>query len=145
MWRSWFVRYVEETNRVLASLNVYLERRLGEGSVQVPFTSRTRAHAMMNALQRLSEALVNTEIIDLTHHNTLEELGEAKEKIAQLSGQNARYVGIDSRLATALQEKDDMQQEFCTEDSDEVNITLRTSMQYACSRYRQRSLPHFSV
>ena len=41
----------------------------------------------------------------------MQELSQAKEKIAQLSAQNARYVGLDSRLATALQEKEDMQQE----------------------------------
>lgn len=65
----------------------------------------------MSHSKRLSEALVNNEIIDLTHHNTLQELNQAKEKIVQLSSQNARYVGLDSRLATAVQEKEDMQQE----------------------------------
>ncbi|EKM59989.1 uncharacterized protein PHACADRAFT_115381 [Phanerochaete carnosa HHB-10118-sp] len=61
--------------------------------------------------KRLSQALVNNEVVDLTHHTTLEELKRAKEKIAQMSAQNARYIGIDSRLAAALQEKDDMHQE----------------------------------
>ena len=54
---------------------------------------------------------MNNEIVDLTHSSTLEELQAAKEKIAHLTAQNARYIGIDARLATALQEKDDMQQE----------------------------------
>lgn len=49
--------------------------------------------------------------MDLTHHSTLEELTQAKEKIAHLSAQNARYIGLDSRLAAALQERDDMHQE----------------------------------
>ncbi|GJE87434.1 hypothetical protein PsYK624_035170 [Phanerochaete sordida] len=61
--------------------------------------------------KRLSQALVNSEVIDLTHQSTLEELRQAQEKIAQLSAQNVRYVGIDSRLASALQQKDDMHQE----------------------------------
>lgn len=54
---------------------------------------------------------MNNEIVDLTHSSTLEELQAAKEKIAHLTAQNARYIGIDTRLAVTLQEKDDMQQE----------------------------------
>ncbi len=54
---------------------------------------------------------MNNEIADLTHHTTLEALKQAEEKLSHLSAQNARFVGTDSRLATALQEKDDIQQE----------------------------------
>lgn len=59
----------------------------------------------------MSQALVNNELVDLTHENALDELKQAKEKLGQLSAQNARYTGLDSRLAAALQEKDDMHQE----------------------------------
>lgn len=55
--------------------------------------------------------MVNNELVDLTHQNALDELRQAKEKLNHLSAQNARYVGLDSRLAAALQEKDDMHQE----------------------------------
>lgn len=54
---------------------------------------------------------MNNEVSDVAHQKTLEELKEAKEKISQLSAQNARLTGVDTRLAHALHEKDDMQQE----------------------------------
>lgn len=54
---------------------------------------------------------MNNEVVDVAHHKVLAEMKEAKEKLIQLSAQTARLIGVDKRLAHALQEKDDIQQE----------------------------------
>ena len=42
----------------------------------------------------------------------IKELDETRTDIARLSSQNARAVGLENRLAIALQEKDDLKQEL---------------------------------
>lgn len=48
---------------------------------------------------------------DSSHKNVLLELAEAQASVTRLSGHHARAVGLDTRLMTAMREKDDMQQE----------------------------------
>lgn len=86
--------------------------------------------------------MVNSEVVDITHQSTLEELKQAKEKIAQLSAQNARYVGIDSRLATALQERDDMHQERNSAiQSAKLAEARIASLKEKCGEYAAASFP----
>lgn len=66
---------------------------------------------MLTNSQRLSQALVNSEVTDVTHHRLLTELAEAKVTVNRLKAQNVRSIGLDDRLAIAMQEKDDIQQE----------------------------------
>lgn len=54
---------------------------------------------------------MNHEIADVSHQDALEQLKRAEEKVAQLSAHNARLVGTQTRLDSALREKDDIQQE----------------------------------
>lgn len=61
--------------------------------------------------QRLTQALVNNEVAESSHRNALQELQEVQANAARLAAQNARSIGWENRLAVALQEKDDYQQE----------------------------------
>ena len=63
-------------------------------------------------VQRLSQALVHTEVSESSNKDLLQELEDAKADVARLSSQNARAVGLENRLAVALQEKDDLRQEL---------------------------------
>ncbi|KAF7332797.1 hypothetical protein MKEN_00163500 [Mycena kentingensis (nom. inval.)] len=61
--------------------------------------------------KRLTHALVNSEVSEVSHRAMLQELAEAKTTISRLSTSAARSVGWDTRLSAAMKEKDDMQQE----------------------------------
>ncbi|KAJ7621442.1 hypothetical protein FB45DRAFT_754104 [Roridomyces roridus] len=61
--------------------------------------------------KRLTQALVNNEVTEVSHKTILQELAEAKTTISRLTTSHARSVGWDTRLAAAMKEKDDMQQE----------------------------------
>lgn len=63
------------------------------------------------SLQRLNQALVNNEVTEVSNKTILHELQEARVTISRLTAQHARSLGWEARLATHLQEKDDMQQE----------------------------------
>ncbi|KAI0340880.1 hypothetical protein BDW22DRAFT_1430533 [Trametopsis cervina] len=85
--------------------------------------------------KRFSQALVHNEFIEVAHQKTLAELKDAKEKIAILTTQNARLVGVDKRLSHALQEKDDIQQE-CNSATQRVRTaeTRVSSLKERCAK-----------
>ncbi|EED81094.1 predicted protein [Postia placenta Mad-698-R] len=88
---------------------------------QLPSTSSAEEHVdarvadlvKENAVleKRLTQALVNNEVAESSHRNALQELQEVQANAARLAAQNARSIGWENRLAVALQEKDDYQQE----------------------------------
>ncbi|KAL0576958.1 hypothetical protein V5O48_005029 [Marasmius crinis-equi] len=61
--------------------------------------------------RRLTQALVNTEVTEVSNKTILQELQEAKLTISRLSSHHARSVGWETRLSVATKERDDMQQE----------------------------------
>ncbi|KAJ7784187.1 hypothetical protein B0H16DRAFT_1356160 [Mycena metata] len=61
--------------------------------------------------KRLTQALVNNEVTEVSSKTLLHELAEAKTTISRLTTSHARSVGWDTRLSAAMKEKDDMQQE----------------------------------
>ncbi|KAJ6540092.1 hypothetical protein B0H10DRAFT_1416525 [Mycena sp. CBHHK59/15] len=61
--------------------------------------------------KRLTQALVNNEVTEVSSKTILQELAEAKTTISRLTTSHARSVGWDTRLSAAMKEKDDMQQE----------------------------------
>ncbi|KAJ7055101.1 hypothetical protein C8F01DRAFT_1063304 [Mycena amicta] len=61
--------------------------------------------------KRLTQALVNNEVTEVSHKTILQELADAKATISRLTTSAARSVGWDTRLSAAMKEKDDMQQE----------------------------------
>lgn len=65
----------------------------------------------MVGVQRLTQALVNNEVTEVSNKTILQELQEAKITISRLTAHHARSVGWDTRLSSAIKEKEDMQQE----------------------------------
>ncbi|KAF8207848.1 hypothetical protein K438DRAFT_1713393, partial [Mycena galopus ATCC 62051] len=61
--------------------------------------------------KRLTQALVNNEVTEVSNKTILNELAEAKMTISRMMTSAARSVGWDTRLSAAMKEKDDMQQE----------------------------------
>ncbi|EMD40357.1 hypothetical protein CERSUDRAFT_110951 [Gelatoporia subvermispora B] len=61
--------------------------------------------------KRLNQALLNSEVAESSNKAALHELEDARANVARLTAQQARSVGLETRLAIALQEKDDLQQE----------------------------------
>lgn len=55
---------------------------------------------------------MHTEVSETSKKALLQELEEARSDVARLSSQNARAVGLETRLAMSLQEKDDIKQEL---------------------------------
>lgn len=70
-----------------------------------------------NILQRLNQALVNNEVTEVSTKTILHELQEARATISRLTTHHARSVGWETRLSSAIQERDDMQQERDSESS----------------------------
>ncbi|KAL4081515.1 hypothetical protein V8B97DRAFT_1863528 [Scleroderma yunnanense] len=66
-----------------------------------------------NALleKQLNQALVNNEIAEASNKCTLHELEEERSAVSKLTARHARSVALDARLATVLQENDDIRQE----------------------------------
>ncbi|KAI0796277.1 hypothetical protein BC629DRAFT_1504292 [Irpex lacteus] len=114
-----------------ASLGDLSEQK--EGDVDVRVADLLRENAVLE--KRFSQALVNSEAADLAHQKVLAELKEAKEKIAQLSAQNARLTGVDKRLTRALEEKDDIQQE-CNSATQRAKVaeTRMNSLKERCAK-----------
>ncbi|KAI0797165.1 hypothetical protein C8Q75DRAFT_710843 [Abortiporus biennis] len=79
------------------------------GRVETRVADLLRENAVLE--KRLTQALVNNEVAESSHQAVLQELKDAKATISKLSAQNARAVGIDVRLNSTMQEKDDIQQE----------------------------------
>ncbi|KAF9266131.1 hypothetical protein L218DRAFT_897035 [Marasmius fiardii PR-910] len=61
--------------------------------------------------RRLTQALVNSEVTEVSNKTILQELQEANLTISRLSSHHARSVGWETRLSAATKERDDMQQE----------------------------------
>ncbi|RDB19916.1 hypothetical protein Hypma_012965 [Hypsizygus marmoreus] len=61
--------------------------------------------------KRLNQALVNNEVTEVSNKTILNELQEARSTISRLTAHHARSVGWETRLSTAINERDDMQQE----------------------------------
>ncbi|KAG6854443.1 hypothetical protein C0991_006522 [Blastosporella zonata] len=61
--------------------------------------------------KRLNQALVNNEVTEASTKTIMQELNQARTTISRLTAQHARSLGWETRLSTAIGEKDDMQQE----------------------------------
>ena len=59
----------------------------------------------------LNQALVNSEVTEVSNKAILQELQDAQSTITRLTAHHARSIGWDTRLSAALRERDDMQQE----------------------------------
>ncbi|KAF8806118.1 hypothetical protein BYT27DRAFT_7168420 [Phlegmacium glaucopus] len=59
----------------------------------------------------LNQALVNSEVTEVSNKTILQELQDARATITRLTAHHARSIGWDTRLSAALKERDDMQQE----------------------------------
>lgn len=68
------------------------------------------ANAILH-VQRLTQALVNNEVTEVSNKTILQELHEAKTTISRLTAHHVRSVGWDTRLSATIKEKEDMQQE----------------------------------
>ncbi|KAJ3964231.1 hypothetical protein EV361DRAFT_942574 [Lentinula raphanica] len=65
-----------------------------------------------NALEkRLTQALVNNEVTEVSSKTLHQELQEARTMITRLSASHAKSIGWETRLSVAMRERDDMQQE----------------------------------
>ncbi|KAI1795112.1 hypothetical protein LXA43DRAFT_1178999 [Ganoderma leucocontextum] len=79
-------------------------------SVDVRVAELVKQNALLE--KRLAQALMHTEMGEQSKEALMKELDEARTDVARLSSQNARAVGLENRLAVALQEKDDFRQEL---------------------------------
>ncbi|KAM5534429.1 hypothetical protein V8D89_011896 [Ganoderma adspersum] len=79
-------------------------------SVDVRVAELVKQNALLE--KRLTQALMHTEMGEQSKEAVIKELDEARTDVARLSSQNARAVGLENRLAVALQEKDDLRQEL---------------------------------
>ncbi|KAH7887501.1 hypothetical protein F5I97DRAFT_1860900 [Phlebopus sp. FC_14] len=61
--------------------------------------------------RRLTQALLNSEVAEASNRRALHDLEEARTTVLRLTAHHARSVGLDNRLATVLQENDDIRQE----------------------------------
>lgn len=59
----------------------------------------------------MNQALVNSEVTEVSNKTILQELQDARDTITRLTAHHARSIGWDTRLSAALKERDDMQQE----------------------------------
>ncbi|KAI0080842.1 hypothetical protein K474DRAFT_1588978, partial [Panus rudis PR-1116 ss-1] len=100
-----FVRRQEKSELAASDLSM---ERTGE-QVDARVADLVRENAVLE--KRLSQALVQTEVTEVSHQATLQELNKAKETISRLTAQNARLIGSEQKLSSTLQEKDDLQQE----------------------------------
>ncbi|TDL29974.1 hypothetical protein BD410DRAFT_780491 [Rickenella mellea] len=61
--------------------------------------------------KRLNAALINSEVSESATKATERELDDVKANVARLSAHHARSIGLETRLNTAIQEKEDFRQE----------------------------------
>ncbi|KAI0920845.1 hypothetical protein AcW1_004995 [Taiwanofungus camphoratus] len=102
-----YVRRQESANR---SPQVELDiMKSGEEPVNARVADLVKENAVLE--KRLTQALINNEIAEASNKSALQELQEARVNISRLSTQHARSVGWENRLAVAIQERDDFQQE----------------------------------
>ncbi|KAH9927287.1 uncharacterized protein B0H18DRAFT_907544 [Fomitopsis serialis] len=103
-----FLRRRESSASVAPSAQL-TETISGEEQVDARVADLVRQNAVLE--KRLTQALVNSEVLESSNKAAVQELQEARSNVSRLTAQNARSVGWENRLAVALQEKDDMQQE----------------------------------
>ncbi|PCH40784.1 hypothetical protein WOLCODRAFT_136990 [Wolfiporia cocos MD-104 SS10] len=102
-----FVRRHEAADH--APLPAQLEAITDEEHVDARIADLVKQNAVLE--KRLTQALVNNEVAEASNKHVLEQLQEAQSTITRLTSQQARSIGWENRLAIALQEKDDLQQE----------------------------------
>ncbi|KAJ7181584.1 hypothetical protein C8R43DRAFT_273424 [Mycena crocata] len=105
-----YVRRHESQHRARASLDDDRESEDGAAAAaQDQLDELTKENKALE--KRLTQALVNNEVTEVSNKTILHELAEAKTTISRLTTSHARSVGWDTRLSAAMKEKDDMQQE----------------------------------
>lgn len=62
-------------------------------------------------MQRLTQALLNNEVAEVSNKTLLHELEEARSAVSRLNAHHVRAVGLDTKLSAVLQENDDIRQE----------------------------------
>jgi hypothetical protein len=86
--------------------------------------------------------LVNNEVTEVSNKTILQELHEAKSTISRLTAHHARSTGWENRVAAAIKEKDDLQQE---RDSESARARLAESRFAALKEKTCMSLPSTSA
>ncbi|KZT06528.1 uncharacterized protein LAESUDRAFT_181974 [Laetiporus sulphureus 93-53] len=102
-----YVRRHEAADR--STTTRFGEPRSAEEHVDARVAELVKENAVLE--KRLTQALVNSEAVESSQRNALEQLQEARSTNKRLTAQHARSVGWENRLAVALQDKDDLQQE----------------------------------
>ncbi|KAH9854959.1 hypothetical protein C2E23DRAFT_867064 [Lenzites betulinus] len=100
--------------RKYSALRVPPEESEDDTAPDSPVDVRVAELVKQNALleKRLTQALIHTEVCESSKKGIVQELEASRTDLARLSAQNARAVGLENRLAIALQEKDDLRQEL---------------------------------
>jgi hypothetical protein len=75
--------------------------------------------------QRLAQSLLNLEVADSSNRTLVNELQETRSSLAKLSAYHARSVGWETRLESALQERDDFLQEKISETNRAKTLELK--------------------
>ncbi|KAK0491541.1 hypothetical protein IW261DRAFT_1438264 [Armillaria novae-zelandiae] len=107
-----------EVGQALLQRHEAYVRRQG-GSETFDLDDREELESKLTALarekdaleKRLTQALVNSEVTELSNKTLLQELQEAKSTVSRLAAHHARSVGWETRLSSVIKEKDDLQQE----------------------------------
>ncbi|KIJ69912.1 hypothetical protein HYDPIDRAFT_79094 [Hydnomerulius pinastri MD-312] len=109
-----YVRRHEDADQGQVEVDVRVAELVKENAVlekvglQVYQDPDTEPH---HFLQRLTQALLNSEVAEASNKTALHELEEARSAVSRLTAHHARSVGLDTRLAAVLQENDDTRQE----------------------------------
>lgn len=61
--------------------------------------------------KRLTQALLNNEVFEASNKDVFHELEEARSTVSKLTAHHARFVALDAKLSTVLQENEDIRQE----------------------------------
>lgn len=61
--------------------------------------------------KRLTQALLNNEVFEASNKDVFHELEEARNTVSKLTAHHARFVALDAKLSTVLQENEDIRQE----------------------------------
>ncbi|KAJ6532259.1 hypothetical protein DFH09DRAFT_1092922 [Mycena vulgaris] len=105
-----YVRRHESQHNKRLEMSLDEERESDDGAAaQDQLDELTKENKALE--KRLTQALVNNEVTEVSNKTILQELAEAKITISRLTTSHARSVGWDTRLSAAMKEKDDMQQE----------------------------------
>ncbi|KAA1466680.1 hypothetical protein DENSPDRAFT_49152 [Dentipellis sp. KUC8613] len=103
--------------------------------------SRVAALTKENATleKRAQQALLNNEIAESSTKAALQDLQEAQNTITRLTAEHARSVGWEARLRSAMQERDDFQQERDNSSQRARMAEARLmSLNTKCSKLRQQ-------